>query len=68
MGNDLERPDCSDWNFSKETKKFEEEESKRLNIIDTIIFADFDKKVLVGECKAKDFKHSSVRTGGDTTI
>ena len=35
---------------------------------DTIIFADFEKKILIGKCKAKDFKRPKVRSGDSVTI
>ncbi len=53
MPHDFNRPDEHEMNFHEEMEKAE---ARRLKLIDSIFYADFENKVLIGKGKAKDFK------------
>jgi len=55
MPYDMERKDEEALDFMQEMEKAEAERLDTINRLG-IVYADFDKKVLVGKCKAKDFR------------
>ena len=52
MGYDLERKDYSDISDSD----IQDRDNAKARLIESIVYADFENKVLVGKCKAKDLK------------